>query len=174
MVKIRKMKKLTLLLITLFLMSCQQEKIGYVDNVKVMEGYQKKKDVEAMFQLKSDVFTKKRDSISQAFQLEAQELQNKSKGMSQESAQEEFDMLQQKGQIIGQQLQREEQQMQRMGQLRMDTVINEVRKVIKDYGAANGYSFILTGGDGGSVLYGKEAADITADVLKVLNEAYEK
>ena len=86
MLKIRKMKKLSLLLITLFLMSCQQEKIGYVDNVKVMEGYQKKKDVEAMFQLKSDVFTKKRDSISQAFQLEAQELQNKSKGMSQEKA----------------------------------------------------------------------------------------
>ena len=168
------MKNWITLLAAMLLFGCQQEKIGYVDNVRVMDGYQKKKDVEAMFQLKSDAFTKKRDSISQAFQLEAQELQSKSNGMSQDKAQEAFDLLQQRGQIIGQQLQREEQQMQQMGQLQMDTVIKEVRKVIKEYGAANGYSFIMTGGEGGSVLYGKEAADVTEDILKVLNEEYEK
>ena len=158
----------------LLMMSCQQEKIGFVDNVKLMDGYQKKKDVEAAYQIKSEAFTRKRDSISQVFQIEAQELQTKSEGMSQSKAQEAFGQLQQKGQIVGQQLQQEEQQLQRMGQLKMDSVIQEVRKTIKEYGKANGYSFILTGGEGGSVLYGKEAADVTEAVLKVLNEAYDK
>jgi outer membrane protein len=154
------------------MMSCQQEKIGFVDNVKLMDGYQKKKDVEAAYQIKSEAFTRKRDSISQVFQMEAQDLQNKSEGMSQSKAQEAFTELQQKGQMVGQQLQQEEQQLQRMGQLKMDSVVQEVRKTIKEYGKSNGYSFILTGGEGGSVLFGKEAADVTEAVLKVLNESY--
>jgi outer membrane protein len=156
------------------MMSCQQEKIGYVDNVRLMDGYQKKKDVEAAYQIKSEAFTRKRDSISQVFQMEAQDLQSKSEGMSQSRAQEAFTQLQQKGQMVGQQLQQEEQQLQRMGQLKMDSVVQEVRKTIKEYGKSNGYSFILTGGEGGSVLYGKEAADVTEQVLKALNESYEE
>ncbi|MEJ2161885.1 MAG: OmpH family outer membrane protein [Robiginitalea sp.] len=168
------MKKWTGILAVILMMSCQQDKIAYVDNVKLMEGYQKRKDVEAAYQLKSEDFNKRRDSISQTFQLEAQEVQNQTKNMSQEKAQEEYDLLQQKGQIIAQQLQREEQQMQRTGQMKMDSVVSEARKLIKEYGATNGYGFILTGGEGGSVLYGKEAADITDDVLKLLNEEYNK
>jgi outer membrane protein len=157
-----------------FLLGCQQDKIGYVDNVKLMDGYQKKKDVEASYQVKSEAFARKRDSISQAFQMEAQDLQNKSESMSQNKAQEAFGQLQQKGQMVGQQLQQEEQQMQRMGQLKMDSVVREVRKTIEEYGESNGYSFILTGGEGGSVLYGKEAADVTEEVLKLLNASYDE
>ena len=168
------MKNWLLPVAALLMMSCQQEKIGFVDNVKLMDGYQKKKDVEAAYQIRSEAFTRKRDSISQVFQIEAQELQTKSEGMSQSKAQEAFGQLQQKGQMVGQQLQQEEQQLQRMGQLKMDSIIQEVRKTIKEYGKANGYSFILTGGEGGSVLYGKDAADVTEAVLKVLNESYDK
>lgn len=168
------MKNWILPVAALFLMSCQQEKIGFVDNVKLMDGYQKKKDVEAAYQIRSEAFTRKRDSISQVFQMEAQDLQTKSEGMSQTKAQEAFSQLQQKGQMVGQQLQQEEQQLQRMGQLKMDSVVQEVRKTIKDYGKANGYSFILTGGEGGSVLFGKEAADVTEEVLKELNASYEQ
>ena len=160
-------------LVLLLLGSCQQGKIGYVDNVKLMDGYQKKKDVEAAYQMRSDAFSKKRDSISQAFQMEAQDLQSKTEGMSQSKAQEAYNQLQQKGQMMGQQLQQEEQQMQRMGQMKMDSVVREVRKTIRDYGAENGYDFILTGGEGGSVLYGDEVADITDDILKRLNADYE-
>jgi outer membrane protein len=104
--------------------------------------------------------------------LEAQELQSKSNNMSQEKAQEEFEILQQRGQLIGQQLQQQEQQMQRMGQLKMDSVITQVRKTIREYGEANGYRYILTGGEGGSVLYGDKADDITSEILQILNESY--
>ncbi|MGA9270156.1 MAG: OmpH family outer membrane protein, partial [Lutimonas sp.] len=86
-----------------------------------------------------------------------------------DKAQEAFGILQQKGQMMGQQLQQEEQQIQQMGQMKMDSVVAEVRKTIQEYGAANGYRFILTGGEGGSVLYGDEASDITEQVLSQLN-----
>lgn len=168
------MKNGLLLIAVLLLASCQQDKIAFVDNVKLMDGYQRKMDVEAAYQEKSQAFAQKRDSISQVFQTEAQLMQNNSKGMSQQKAQEEYGNLQQRAQIIGQQLQQEEQRMQQQGQVQMDSVVQKVKEAIKAYGEDNGYTFILGGGDGGGVLYGTDAKDITEEVLQVLNEEYKK
>ncbi len=156
------------------LASCKQEKIGYVDNVKLMNDYQEKIDVEAKFKVKADALTKKRDSISQAFQLEAQAFQAKAQKMSQQKAQEEYAVFQQKGQFMGQQLQQEDQQLQAEGQVEMDSVVKNVKREIEAYGKANGYSYILGGGDGGSVLYGTEANDLTTEIVKALNDKYKK
>lgn len=156
------------------LASCQQEKIGYVDNVKLMNEYQEKVDADTKFKSEEEVLTKKRDSMSQAYQLEMQAFQTKSQGMSQKKAQEEYGLLQQKGQFLGQQLQQEAQIAQTANQAILDSIISTVKKEVKAYGKANGYSYILTGGDGGSVLYGKEANDVTDAVVKNLNEKYKK
>ena len=166
------MKKIVLVITVLVLASCQQDKIGYVDNLKMMEGYQEKIDVETKFNEKRDALAKKSDSISQAFKLEYQALQ--AKRLSQTKAQEELGLLQQRSQFIGQQLQQEQQQLQQTGQTELDSVVSKVRKQIKEYGKANGYTYILTGGDGGSVLYGDEAKDVTTEVLKILNDNYKK
>jgi outer membrane protein len=154
--------------------SCKQEKIGYVDNIKLMNEYQEKIDVEAKFKIKADALTKKRDSISQAFQIEAQAFQAKAQKMSQQKAQEEYAAFQQKGQFMGQQLQQEDQQLQTEGQVEMDSVVKNVKAQIEAYGKANGYSYILGGGDGGSVLYGTETNDLTSEIVKVLNDNYKK
>lgn len=166
------MKKIILGLIFLTIISCRQEKIGYVDNVKLMKEYQEKIDIEAKFKVKADALTKKRDSISQAFQIEAQAFQAKAQSMSQQKAQEEYAAFQQKGQFIGQQLQQEDQMLQQAGQVEMDSVITHVKKEIEAYGKAQGYSYILGGGEGGSVLYGNEANDLTAEIIKLLNDKY--
>ncbi|MGB5387005.1 MAG: OmpH family outer membrane protein, partial [Eudoraea sp.] len=84
----------------------------------------------------------------------------------------EYGLLQQKGQFIGQQLQQEEQQMQSEGQIEMDSLISKVKKEINSYGKSNGFTYILSGGDGGSVLYGTDTKDLTQDILKILNEQY--
>ena len=168
------MKKLIYTLFVLALISCQQNKIGFVDNVKLMDGYQEKVDVEAKFQTKVDALTKKRDSISQAFQLELQQFQAKAQKMSQKSAQEEYALLQQRGQFVGNQLQQEEQQLQKTSQTEMDSLVSKVKREIKAYGEANGFTYILGGGDGGSVLYGKDGQDLTDELLKILNDKYKK
>ena len=168
------MKKIILGLVFITLMACQQEKIGYVDNVKLMNEYQEKIDVEARFKVKADALSKKRDSISQAFQIEAQAFQSKAQSMPQQEAQEEYAAFQQKGQFIGQQLQQEDQQLQASGQVEMDSVISNVKKEIEAFGKANGYSYILGGGEGGSVLYGTAKNNLTDDVIKMLNEKYKQ
>jgi len=154
--------------------ACQQQKIGYVDNIKLMDEYQEKIDIEAKYQSRSEALGKKRDSISQEFQREAQEFQQQAQGMSQQKAQEQYGSLQQRGQLIGQQLQQEEQQLQLQGQTEMDSLITRVREEIKKYGKDNGYTYILGGGNGGSVLYGDESKDLTEEIVKILNEKYKK
>jgi len=56
----------------------------------------------------------------------------------------------------------------------MDSVVKNVKAQIEAYGKANGYSYILGGGDGGSVLYGTETNDLTSEIVKVLNDNYKK
>ena len=122
------MKKIIIPIVALLIMSCEQNKIGYVDNVKLMDGFQEKIDVEAKFKTKVEALTKKRDSISQAFQLELQQFQAKAQKMSQKSAQEEYALLQQKGQFVGNQLQQEEQQLQKTSQTEMDSLVSKVKR----------------------------------------------
>jgi len=168
------MKNVVWIMALVLLASCQQEKIGYVDNVKLMDEYQEKVDADAKFKSEEEVLTKKRDSMSQAYQLEMQAFQTKSQSMSQKKAQEEYGLLQQKGQFLGQQLQQEAQVAQTANQAILDSIISTVKKEVKAYGKANGYSYILTGGDGGSVLFGKEANNVTDEVVKILNDKYKK
>ena len=168
------MKNVVLILAVVLLVSCKQEKIGYVDNVKLMDEYQEKVDAETKFKADEAVLTKKRDSMSQAYQLELQTFQTRSQSMSQKKAQEEYGLLQQKGQFLGQQLQQEAQEAQAANQVILDSIISTVKKEIKAYGKANGYTYILGGGDGGSVLYGTDANDVTDKVVKILNDNYKK
>lgn len=168
------MRKLFLGVLVVLGLSCSEQKIGYVDNVKLMDEYQEKIEIEASFKTKVEALGKKRDSISQAFQLEAQAFQEKAQKLSQQKAQEEYGLMQQRGQQIGQQLQMEDQQLQAEGQTQMDSVVSKVKEEIKSYGKANGYTYILGGGDGGSVLYGTDANDLTDEIVKLLNDKYKK
>ncbi|MER3319495.1 MAG: OmpH family outer membrane protein [Allomuricauda sp.] len=167
------MKKLVVLAIAITAMACQQNKIAFVDSVKIMDEYQEKIDVDARFKTKAEAMNKKRDSISQAFQMELQQFQTKAQSMSQQKAQEEYSLLQQRGQRVGQQLQQEEQQLQQISQAEMDTLVKKVKKEIREYGKANGYTYILGGGESGSVIYGDEAKDVTDAILTILNDKYE-
>ena len=63
--------------------------------------------------------------------------------------------------------------MQQTGQAEMDSLVRKVKKEIRAYGKANGYTYILGGGEGGSVIYGDEANDLTDAILKILNDKYE-
>ena len=165
-------RKLSFLVAVIMMASCEQAKIGYVDNVRLMDEYQGKIDVEADYKTKADAMNKKRDSISQAFQAEAQAFQAKAEKMSQKKAQEEYGQMQQRGQLIGQQLQQEDQQLQAAGQVEMDSIVSKVKKEIEAYGKANGYTYILGGGEGGSVLYGTDANDVTDEIVERLNAEY--
>ena len=168
------MKKAGIVLVLFLLAACAQDKIGFVDHVKLMDSSEEKLDIEEKYKNKSTALTKKRDSISQAFQIEAQSLQSKLESMSQKKAQEEYDLFQQRGQFMGQQLQQEEQLLQQQGQAEMDSLVSKVKEQIRKYGKENGFTYILGGGDGGSVIYGNDQKDLTEALIKIVNDGYDK
>ena len=170
------MKRIGILLMAfIFLASCQEQiKTAYVDTGKLINDYQKKKDVESKFQEKIDAFNTKADSIGRAFQLEAQEFQLKASKMSEKKVQEQYQILGQKQQLLQQNIQFEEQQIQKESQTEIDTLIKEVKSFVKDYGEANGYTYILGSNDAGSVMYGKAENDITQILIDALNAKYKE
>ena len=68
------MKKsiLSVFALAAILVSCNEQKLAYVDTSKVIEEYKEMKDVEAEFTSKSDAVRNQLDSIGQAFQQEVQ------------------------------------------------------------------------------------------------------
>lgn len=163
-------KGLIAVLSLMMLSSCQEQtKIGFVDNSKLINDYQKKKEVEAKFQIEIDAFNRKVDSIGQSFQALATEMQEKDPQMVRQSSQEQYQALAQQYQRFQQQFQMEEQQIQQKSQAQIDTLIKDIRSFVKEYGEKNGYSFILGSNEAGSVMYGKDNQDLTTEILEALN-----
>jgi len=155
--------------------SCQQQKMAYMDNGKVINEYLGKKDIEEKFKKLDEVFKKKTDSIGQAFQLEAQAFQIEAQKLPQEQAQAKYQELSQKQQFLQQQTQIEQQQMQQAFQVEIDSAIVKIKDFVKDYGKKNGYTYILGTSDAAaSVLYGTEENDLTETIIEALNTSYKK
>ena len=168
------MKKITLIAGAVLLISCNQNQIAYVDYAEVMNQYDAKIKLEESYQKKAQKFTRKRDSISQTLQLEFQAFQQRANKMTESQAQQEYNGLQSRGQIIGQQLQQEEQTLQQDSQIAMDSLLTYVRSEIEKFGKDKGYDFVLAGGEGGTVLYGKTTSNITEEIVNHLNTSTEQ
>ena len=156
--------------------SCEKpKKIGFIDNGTVINDFQEKKDIEAKFQVKEEIFTKRADSIGQLFQAEVQSTQAIAQKSSQKKAQELMGGLQQKQQQLQQQMQFEQQQLTKAFQTEIDSVIVKVKDYVKDYGKTNGYTYILGTSDAAAtVLYGAEENDLTKTIVDALNAGYTK
>ena len=166
------MKKLILTGVALLALTACTDKVAFVDNSKLLNDYQEKKDIEAKLKGQISAYERKRDSISMAFQTEARAFDAQAKTLPQNVAQKKYNELMQKSQILQQHLQQEEQKIQMESQTQMDSLLSKVKKNIKDSGKQKGYTFILGANDGGSVLYGTEKKDITKEVTEYLNNQY--
>ena len=170
------MKKIFYIIVLTFLFAfCEQQKIAYVNNSKVINEYQEKLDIEGRYKVKIDAYNKRKDSLGKSLQLEYQSFQVNSKQMSKENAQSKYDELLQKQQLLQQQFQFEEQQIAQQSQTEIDSLIIKVKAYIENYGKENKYTYILGTSDGASsVLYVTDENDLSETILEALNNSYKK
>ncbi|MCV6628539.1 MAG: OmpH family outer membrane protein [Flavobacteriaceae bacterium] len=168
------MKKVFLAVLTLGILSCNQDKLGYVDNDDLINELQEKKDLEAAFKTKIEAFTKKRDSLSTIINMEEKDFQEKAKRMNNATAQAAYKSLMERSQFIAQQLQQEQQAIQLESQTKIDSLISKVKSHVQDFGKTNGYTFIFGANQAGSVMYGEATKDLTKSIRDELNTAYKK
>jgi len=155
--------------------SCEQKQnIVYVDNVELYKEYQEKIDIEAQFTAKQEGFKKKTDSLQQAYQLEAIALQNKLGKLSprQQENSTELQGFQQKWQVVDQQIKSQEQGLATEYEEKFKVLDTHIEEFLATYAKEKGYAFILGKSKAGAVMYGDSVNDITADVVKVINDNY--
>lgn len=169
------MKKALFVIASIFVLTSCQQKIGYIDNVKVINDYQEKLDLEEKFKKLDETFKKKVDSLGKSFQERAAKVEQEVKRLSKSKKEEKYAELNRIQQRLQQQLQFEQQKLQGDFQKEMDSVIIKVKDYVKDYGKTNGYEYILGTSDASvSVVYGKEQNNLTETILKSLNDSYKK
>ncbi|MEM6684914.1 MAG: OmpH family outer membrane protein [Bacteroidota bacterium] len=169
------MKKLLLVAIAaVALYSCQKPmKIGFVDNTELVNEYQEKKDLEAVFKARVDAFNKKKDSLQQMFNLEYKQAQEMAAKASQKKQQELSMQIQQLGERLDQQISIEQKSISDDSKVQNDTILSTIKRFVKNHGIANDYDFIFGKNEiTGNLYHGKEAHDITKAVLKELNDDY--
>ncbi|TXI67107.1 MAG: OmpH family outer membrane protein [Flavobacterium sp.] len=174
------MKKIVLILgVALGVLACNKTetnskefKTAYINTAEIIEKYEKFKDEDAKFNVKSEELGRPLEAKVRAFQAEAQSFRQNAQAKGPQWAQQKGAELQQREQQLGIEQNALIQQLQQEGAVLKDTLISEVKKFIKDYGKKKGYDYIYGTGDAATVLYAKEGYDITKEVLKELNDSY--
>ena len=174
------MKKAILILgVALSVLACNKNeqkaesfKTAYIDTAELIEKYEKFKDEDDKFKVKSEEMGRPLEAKFRAFQNEAQNFQQNAQAKGPQWAQQKGSELQQREQQLSMEQNALMQQLQQEGAVLKDTLISEVKKFIKDYGKKKGYDYVYGTGDAATVLYAKDNYNITKDVLKELNDAY--
>jgi outer membrane protein len=152
--------------------SSKDFKTAYIDTAELIEKYEKFKDEDDKFKVKSEELGRPLEAKVRAFQADAQNFRQNAQAKGPQWAQQMGAALQQREQELGIEQNALVQQLQQEGAVLKDTLISEVKKFIKDYGKKKGYDYIYGTGDAATVLYAKEGYDITKEVLKELNDTY--
>ncbi|WP_046743537.1 OmpH family outer membrane protein [Kordia zhangzhouensis] len=169
------MKKFIILgMVAVALYSCQQPaKIGFIDNSTLINDYQEKKDLEAVFTTRIDGFNKRKDSLQKMFNLELKQAQEKAPKVSAKQREELSLQIQQLGERLDQQIKIEQNRISEDSRAQNDTIVNTIKKFVEEYGKKNGYDFIIGKNEiTGNLYYGKEQHDLTKEVLEALNKEY--
>jgi len=169
------MKKLIVLgIAVLAFYSCEKPaKIGFVENSKLIGEYQEKKDLEAEFKTRIEAFNKRKDSMQQMFNLEYKQAQEKAATSSPKKQQELSLQIQQLGERLDKQINIEQNRISDESKVKNDSIINKIKRFVKNYGEANGYDFIFGLNEiTGNLYHGKKEHDVTKAVLDELNKDY--
>jgi len=179
MKKTKIMKKLFVgVVLVLAMISCEKAtetkefKTAYIDTSKLLDESTEANDIKAKYEgiakekgSRIKVEIDRLEAEQKIFSINAQK-------NGQAWAQQKYGELQQRGQEIQYAEQMLTRQLQGEMGIEMDSLVNTYRKSIKDYGKEKGYDYIYGTGESATVLYAKDAYDITKEVVKLVNDKY--
>lgn len=147
------------LVLVIVVTSCNRHNIVYINPNKLLQNFHGSVAQHEMLKFKSQDWQQRLDSLSA-------ELKNLSKAPVATRTAKEQQLLRYRD-AIQQQAQQENQRMTK-------AVLDEINAYLKQYGKEKGYTFILGATENGNIVYAAPGTDITEDVLKGLNEQYDR
>ncbi len=147
-------------------------KTAFVDTSKLMEENLEAKDIKSKYDALLEEKGKKFDAEVAQFQSEAANFEKNAQQYGMQWAQTKGAELRKKEQYLAQQEQLIVREAQLQGSKEMDSLVKRIRVIIKDYGKEKGYDYIYGTGESATILYGKEANDLTNEFIKMVNDKY--
>lgn len=177
--KTTKMKKTVIILaLAISIVSCQkgtelkESKTAYVDTSKLLDQYTEAKDIQEKFKAKSEEMGRELEVEVSRFKADAANFQKVAQQNGEAWAQQNGAALQQRQDKLQYAQQAMVQQLQQEMAVEMDTLVSGVKKFVKAYGKEKGYNYIFGTGEAESILYAEDKNDLTAEMIKLLNDKY--
>lgn len=148
-------------------------RIAYFDMDSIENNYEYLKDVRNQLKTKEQALTAELNQMKNGYFQEVNNFNKQAQGMSQEQAGTVQQQLLQKQKRIQEREQAMGLDMQDATFKKMQEVNKRIEEFLKEYNSNKGYSYILAY-QPGTIYYKDVRYDITADVLKGLNELYRK
>lgn len=150
-------------------------KIAYFEIDSIEAHFDYYKEVSNSIQSKAQENSKQLNQLKQTFADKYQELQRTAQTMTQAELNSKQQELMQMEKTYNSKEQMMNNEMQDESMKKMLDVRQKISDYLKEYNVSKGYAFIVGNNDASIAFYYKDAAyDITADVIKGLNERYKK
>lgn len=174
-------KSLLILGLAVALFSCEQKtesasefKTAYVNTQKLMEESVELKDMDSKSKVKQEEMGRELDDKVQKLKLDYASAQHEAATKGPQWAQQKAQEFQKREREIAMMQETMIKELQGEFGAKRDTIVEAMRKYIKDFGKKEGYDYIYGTGDAASVLYAKESYDITEKIIKEINDNYNK
>lgn len=145
----------------------------YVDVNKLLDGYKRTDIVKSEFEKKAQTMKANVDSLMTGWQNELKAYEKERSSMSKKELELKQELLGNKQQQIGNYQQAIQKQLQEEDKKVTQTVINDINDFVKAYGKKQGHKVIFGAVGNGNIMYGDSSADITNEVLELLNKEFE-
>jgi len=150
--------------------------VAFVNNDSILSNYELVKKMRADLEAKGKRLEGEVAAKQQAFEKDAAYFQEqvKKKALSDKSAQEIYGQLQQNQQSIYQLRDRYAAELQQSEMDMNVALIDSVMNFLKRYNDKYKFDYILGFTKGGNILFANDTLDVTKDVIKELNIAYQE
>lgn len=174
-------KLLALAALSVAMISCQETatakkdefKTGYIDTSVLLEKYEKFKDENEKFKVKSEEMGRPLQAKGKQLEAEMANFQRAAQANGQAWAQQKYGELQQRQQALLAERNEILAKIDGEAAKLKDSLVGDVKKYIKDFGKKEKYDYILTTSeDAPTVIYGKDAYNLTEKIVKQLNDEY--
>jgi len=152
-----------------------KNEIVFINSDSLSKNYTYVKDMDKRLTTKSDAAKSDLQSKGEAFQREVAEYQKSASTMPADQRQTTEQRLQREQQQLQSYQQNASAEVQNEQSVEMGKLYDKISDFVKSYAKEKGYKMVLTySKNNTSMLYGDASLDVTADVVKRLNDAYAK
>jgi len=152
-----------------------KEKIVFVDSDSLLNQYEYFKVLKTKMEAKGKAADADLKAKGQAFQRDMQQYQSQANGMTAEQRAATEERLSRKQQELQAYQQNAGAAFQNEQAKEQEALYNKVADYLKTYAKEKGYKMVLKYQKGmGDILFADESLDVTTEVIKGLNEAYNK